>query len=49
MTKILIVIFSVLTAGAAYATFYGIGAESFDVQKSVRAGSAGHIRSFGVK
>ena len=49
MTKVVMVVFSVLTGGAAYATYYGIGAESSDVVKSVRAGSLGHGRAFGIK
>ncbi|MEZ5668102.1 MAG: hypothetical protein R3F55_11835 [Alphaproteobacteria bacterium] len=42
MTKIMILVFGVLTAGAGAATFYGVGAESFDIDRSVRGGSAGN-------
>ena len=49
MTRIFVVIFAIMTGAAAYATYYGIGAESFDVQKSVRAGSAGNVRAYGIK
>ena len=49
MTKIMLLVFAILTAGATYATWYGIGAQSFDVDRSVRAGSVGNAVRFGVK
>lgn len=49
MTKIVFATFAVLICGAGYVTYYGIGAESMDVVSSVRAGSIGNARSFGVK
>jgi len=49
MTKFVLVLFGALTAGAGYMTYYGIGAESLDVVSSVRAGSLGNARNFGVK
>lgn len=49
MTKVLILVFGVITAGATYATYYGIGAESLDVVKSIRAGSVGNARAYGIK
>lgn len=49
MTKIMILVFGVLTAGAGAATFYGIGAEGMEVDPSVRAGSAGNVGVVAVK
>ncbi|MEO1019297.1 MAG: hypothetical protein AAFY56_16635 [Pseudomonadota bacterium] len=49
MTKIIFVVFALLTAGAAYATYYGYGAESNNVSRSVRAGSVGNAVAYGVK
>jgi hypothetical protein len=42
MTKVMILVFGLLTAGAGAATFYGTGADALEVDRSVRAGSAGN-------
>ena len=49
MTKIVAAVFIVLTAGVTYATWYGVGAESLSVTRSIRSGSVGNATGFGVK
>ncbi|MEZ5825685.1 MAG: hypothetical protein R3C97_13375 [Geminicoccaceae bacterium] len=49
MTKVVAIVFALITAGVAYATWYGIAAESQTVTRSVRAGSIGNGTGFGVK
>lgn len=41
MTRVMLVIFTVATGGAAYATLNGIGAQSAEISQSIRSGSAG--------
>lgn len=41
MTRVMLVVFTVLTGGATYVTVSGLGAESSAVSQSIRAGSAG--------
>lgn len=43
MTKLVFVLFSLLTLAAGYMTVYGIGAEDRSVERSVRERSAGHV------
>ena len=43
MTKIVFVVFTLLTLGAGYMTVYGIGAQDFSIERSVREWSAGHV------
>ena len=46
MTKIVIVVFSLLTAGVTYATYQDIGLGSKNqTQKSIRYGSGGVVHS----
>ncbi|MCB1969312.1 MAG: hypothetical protein KDG54_02775 [Geminicoccaceae bacterium] len=49
MTRLVATVFIVITAGVTYATWYGVGAESSTVVRSIRAGSLGNGTSFGVK
>lgn len=49
MTKIIILAFGLLTAGAGAATFYGVGAEGMEIDRSVRSGSAGNGGIIAVK
>ena len=49
MTRIVAIVFALITAGVAYATWYGIAAESTSVTRSIRAGSIGNGAGFGVK
>ncbi len=49
MTKLIFIVFTLLTLGTAYATYYGYGAESSAVSRSVRAGSVGNAAAYGVK
>lgn len=42
MTKAMMVIFGLATLGAGYMTWYGVGAESRDVARSVRLYSVGN-------
>ena len=41
MTRVMLVVFSVATGGATYATVTGAGAESTEISQSIRSGSAG--------
>lgn len=41
MTRIMLVVFTVATGGATYATVTGTGAESAEISQSIRNGSAG--------
>ena len=41
MTRVMLVVFSVATGGATYATVTGAGAESAEISQSIRSGSAG--------
>ncbi len=43
MTKVVFVVFTLLTLAAGYMTVYGIGAQDRSIEKSVRERSAGHI------
>ena len=43
MTKVVFVVFTLLTIGAGYMTVYGIGAQDRSVERSVRNGSAGNV------
>lgn len=43
MTKVMFVVFTLLTLAAGYMTVYGIGAEDRSVERSVRERSAGNI------
>lgn len=43
MTKIVFVVFTLLTLGAGYMTVYGIGAQDSSVERDVRERSAGHV------
>ncbi len=43
MTRVMLVVFTVATGGATYATVTGVGAESSAISQSVRSGSAGRI------
>ncbi len=43
MTKIVFLVFTLLTIAAGYMTVYGIGAQDLSVERSVREGSAGHV------
>ena len=43
MTKVVFVVFTLLTLGAGYMTVYGIGAQDLSVERSVRNGSAGNV------
>jgi hypothetical protein len=43
MTKVVFVVFALLTLAAGYMTVHGIGAEDGSVEKSVRERSAGHV------
>lgn len=47
MTRIMLVVFTVMTGGATYATVSGTGAESSAVSQSIRAGSAGRAGYIG--
>jgi len=41
MTRVMLVIFTVATGGATYATVTGTGAQSTEISQSIRSGSAG--------
>ncbi len=43
MTKLVFIVFTLLTLGAGYMTVYGIGAQDRSIERSVRNGSAGHV------
>jgi len=43
MTRVMLVVFTVATGGATYATVTGVGAESAAISQSIRAGSAGRL------
>ena len=43
MTRIVFIVFTLLTLGAGYMTVYGVGAEDRSVERSVRERSAGHV------
>jgi hypothetical protein len=43
MTKVVFVAFAFLTLAAGYMTVYGIGAEDWSVERSVRERSAGNV------
>ena len=43
MTKVVFVVFTLLTLAAGYMTVYGVGTEDLSVDRSVRERSAGHI------
>ena len=49
MTRLVALVFTALTLGAAYLTVYGIGRESVDAARSIRAGSIGNTGRHGVK
>lgn len=49
MSKVVLLVFALLTGGALYLTWYGIGTESFDTYRSVRGGSLGGSAFRGVK
>ena len=41
--------FLLMTAGAAYVSWYGVGAADRDAQTSVRSGSAGNLAAARIK
>ena len=43
MTRLVFVVFTLLTLAAGYMTVYGIGAEDPSLERSVRERSAGHV------
>jgi hypothetical protein len=43
MTKIVFILFTLLTLAAGYMTVYGIGAEDSSIERDVRERSAGHV------
>lgn len=43
MTKLVFVVFTMLTLAAGYMTVYGVGAEDQSLERSVRERSAGHV------
>jgi len=51
MTRVMIVVFTVMTGGATYAGYYGVGGEDQQISQSIRNGSAGRGIGFigGVK
>ncbi len=49
MTRIIFIVFTLLTIGVGYATVTGLDGESGKIERSVRAGSVGNVAAFGVK
>ena len=49
MKAAIFVVFLAFTAGAGYATWYGLGGQDSEVQRSMRAGSAGNLAFVRVK
>lgn len=43
MTKVVFIVFTLLTLGAGYMTVYGVGAQDWSVERDVRERSAGHV------
>ncbi len=43
MTRLVFVLFTMLTLAAGYMTVYGVGAEDRSLERSVRERSAGHV------
>lgn len=47
MTRVMIIVFTVMTGGATYAGYNGIGGEDQQITNSVRNGSAGRVGYIG--
>jgi hypothetical protein len=43
MTRLVFILFTLLTLGAGYMTVYGTGAEDLSIERDVRERSAGHV------
>ncbi len=47
MTRVFLVVFTMMTGGATYASVYGIGGETSAIAKSIRSGSGGRVGYIG--
>ena len=43
MTRLVFVLFALLTLGAGYLTFYGVGAQDLGIERNVRQRSGGNV------